>query len=124
MFMATPSFKLSRVAIVGHSFVNDLERFIRDYRHNSSSSKPIVSGNLGLQGCEVVFIGASGGRVCNHGTVSFLARRLSQYRRFDVVILMLGDNDVAHCGDDLEMLSSRLEAVASMLRARARAEFV
>ena len=84
--MATPSFKLSRVAIVGHSFVNDLERFIRDYRHNSSSSKPIVSGNLGLQGCEVVFIGASGGRVCNHGTVSFFGeevKSVSSVRRRD-----------------------------------------
>ena len=118
---------LKRVAIVGHSFVNRFEDFtVECARHadrRKAENKPTVVPSLGLD-CEVHYIGVRGGGVAHQkGTVQYIARRLTM-KKFDVVVMMLGDNDVQSCKDDLHGLASRILAVAALFKSRARADAI
>ena len=95
--------KLSKVAIAGHSFVGHLRNFIRteQSRPKSETEKLAVMPSLGLdEEASITFISAPGGGVSRDGSIRFLGRRLAQ-EKFDVVILILGDNDIQSCADDL-----------------------
>ena len=111
---------LSRVALVGHSFVSGLEAFLGA---EHSSNHPTVSASPGLASCDVTFFSVRGGSVFNNNTVELIARRLGR-RRFDVVVIAMGDNDVVSHGNDIGLLAARIEAVAGLFRARAGAEAV
>ena len=99
---------MQRVAVVGHSFVNHLQTFMK--------KDVFVDDAFGLDNTRVEFIGVSG------LTISKLRRVEHRVRNFKptVVVVILGDNDIGN-GVDQDLLMLRLTAAVTMLKAWAGA---
>ena len=78
--------RLTNVAVVGHSFVRNFQSFVEEEYADSQQHEPVVLENLGLAGCKFHYFTAA---AVVFRTKVF-ARRLGS-RRFDVVIILMGD---------------------------------
>jgi hypothetical protein len=95
----------AQVGIVGHSFVRRLADFIGEEGSRFS--------NLGLRNCDVRFWGRGGWKV---GDVALCMQDLIDFCP-QVVILLLGDNDLAPVLDP-EEIATHIVAMASFIKAK------
>ena len=108
---------IASIAIVGHSFVAGLESLVT----RDAACTPA----LGLTGCRATWLGVRGGRVGNSAMIRSWGETLPAARP-EVVIMLIGDNDIASDAqvEDADELASQLVAMASLLRAKSRAQAV
>ena len=92
-----------KVAVVGHSFVNHLRDFVREDLFTDDS--------FGYRNAEVRFFGVSGLTI---GKLRRIERRMQLFRP-EIVIVILGDNDIKD-GVDPAILSLRLVAAVAMIQ--------
>lgn len=109
----------SRVAVVGDSYVGYLESFMAAgvclSRRGQDRGLPKVRPNMGLTRTDFTFVGKSGGGI-DQKTVRYFTSRIRREGPFDMVILLVGGNDVAKHNGRNRSLARKMLGVGELLR--------